>query len=91
MVAKFNSKIHLFKTVLRFFQPFRSHLPSKFANSANMIEKNNFKIAIWVSKNAELDTDFESIEKDEKNSCDRKMEFLTFIAVCKSFRPSTFG
>jgi hypothetical protein len=69
MVAKFNYKTHLFKTVFPFFQPFRSHLPSKFVKSDNMITKNHFQNAIWVSKTAELDADFESFKKDAKNSC----------------------
>ncbi len=45
-------------------------------------------------KNAEFDADFESVEKVAK-SCqrksDRKMEFLTFITVCKSFRPIPYN
>jgi hypothetical protein len=48
-------------------------------------------------ENAEFDADFESIDKVANNSCeisyqrksDRKMEFLTYITVCKSF-PSIF-
>ncbi len=69
-----------------FFEPFRPRLSSKFAKSANMI------------KNAELDADFESFEKVAKNlmkkvstKSDRKIEFLTFIIECKSFRPITYG
>jgi hypothetical protein len=44
-------------------------------------------------QNEEFNADFESVEKVAKNSCgksyqqksDRKMEFLTFITVCKVF------
>ncbi len=50
---------------------------------------------MWISKNAEFDADFVLVEKVVTNSCeknyqrkrDKKMEFLTFITVCKSFPP----
>jgi hypothetical protein len=49
-------------------------------------------------KNAEFDDEFKFIEKVAKNlmkkvstKSDRKMEFLIFIPVCKSFRPITYG
>ncbi len=50
------------------------------------------------TKNAEFEVVFESVETLEDNSCeksyyrksDRKIEFFTFITVCKSFPPITF-
>jgi hypothetical protein len=38
-----------------------------------MITKNHFQNAIWVSKNAELDADFESIKKDAKKTHAKKL------------------
>jgi hypothetical protein len=55
MVVKLNSKTH-FKICFSF----RLRLTSKFAKSANMINKN-----LWVY--AEFEADFESVEKVEKN------------------------
>jgi hypothetical protein len=66
---------------------------------ASMIQFKKTK-QIWVSKTAEFDADFESAKKLQKDTCnksyrqrsDRKMEFLTFITVCKSLRPiNSFG
>jgi hypothetical protein len=49
-------------------------------------------------KNAEFDDDFESFEKVAKNlmkkvstKSDRKIDFFTFITVCKIFQPITYG
>jgi hypothetical protein len=67
--------------------------------STNMIKNVFFQNAIWVSKNAEFDADFESVEKIAKRlsyqrNIDRKMEFFTFITasvqgpLSKGFRPS---
>ncbi len=48
---------------------------------------------MWLSKKAEFDADFESVEKVAKNSreknyqqnSDRKIEFLVFSIVCTNF------
>ncbi len=48
---------------------------------------------MWVSKKVEFDADFEFEEKVEKSyqlNSERKMEFLTVITECQSFRPITF-
>ncbi len=40
-------------------------------------------------KNAKFCVNFGSVAKGAKNSCkksDRKMDFFTFVIVCKSFR-----
>jgi hypothetical protein len=50
-----------------FFEPFFSHLASKFAKSANMTPKNFFVKKIKKDiKNAEFHADFESVEKFAK-------------------------
>ncbi len=51
--------------------------------------------AIWVSKHAEFDGDFESSEKVAKKCMGKSYQGKsdskgTFITVCKSFRPITF-
>jgi hypothetical protein len=82
-VAKCNSKTHLLENP--FFQSFRPRPHSKFVRSANM--KKKIKNATWVKKNAEFDSDFESVaklqnipgKKSYQQKGDRKMEFLTFI------------
>jgi hypothetical protein len=61
MVVKLNSKTH-FKICFLFCLC----LTSKFAKSANMINKN-----LWVY--AEFETDFESDEKVEKNFIPKKL------------------
>jgi hypothetical protein len=51
-----------------------------------------------VIKSTKFDADIESVEKVAKNACEKsyqpkkgqKMEFSTFISVCKSFWPITF-
>jgi hypothetical protein len=53
----------------------------------------SFINAIWVTKNAEFDADFESVEKVAKSYQqirDREKEFFTVFAVCKSLRSITF-
>ncbi len=64
-----------------------------------MYNKIFFKNAIWVSKNADFDADFKSVEKFAKkimrksfqrNKVTDKWSFFTFISVCKSFRPINF-
>jgi hypothetical protein len=47
-----------------------------------------YKNSIWVSKNETFYVNFGSVAKGAKNSyekSDRKMEFFTFVFVCKSF------
>jgi hypothetical protein len=67
MVAKFNFKTQLQKTFF-VFESFRLRLTSKFAKSANIIKNTFFfKKAIWESRNTVFETDFESVEKVEKN------------------------
>jgi hypothetical protein len=82
MVAKLNSKTHLQKRFLVFFQPFRPRLSSKFE-----------KMQCGNQKNAEFDSDFESVEKTAKNlmrksyqrKIYRKMEFLLLLLRTKVF------
>ncbi len=72
MVAKCNSKTHFYKKkkIFCFFTAVSSafSLHSKFAKSANMINKKIFyqKCNMGI-KNAELDADFESVEKVAEN------------------------
>jgi len=55
-----------------------------------LIKKNIFsKNAIWVTKSAEFDAELKFIENVTK-IVKSKIEFLTFITVCKCFRPITF-
>ncbi len=49
----------------RFFEPFRAGLASKIAETAKM-RRIFSKHSIWLSKNAELDADFKSIENIAK-------------------------
>ncbi len=55
------------------------------------------KCNVGIKKKAEFDADFESLKifkklmgKSDQQKSDRKMEPLTFITVCKGFRPITF-
>ncbi len=58
------SDSRLQKKIFRFFGPFCARSASKFAKSANMTQKIIFSNYFdMVSKNAEFDADFESVEK----------------------------
>ena len=47
----------------------------KIAKSANMTPKNFPQIfSIWISKNAEFDANFESVEKVSRKFTQRKLE-----------------
>jgi hypothetical protein len=59
IVAKFNTKPHYNKS-FSLFQPFCPRLPSNFVKSANMVKQKFNKNAVWVSRNAEFDADFQS-------------------------------
>ncbi len=52
------------------FLPFCARLAEKFAKSTGMTPK----ILIWVTKTAEFDAEFESVEKVEKTFTRRKLE-----------------
>jgi hypothetical protein len=67
IVVKFNSKTIY---TIRFFEPFRPRLTSKFAKSTNMINK---KI-LWMLKNKEFYADFEFVEKIAKKSCEKSYQ-----------------
>ncbi len=69
----------------------------KVCKMCGMIKKSFFEHA-YAYKDAQFDTDFESAEKRCKTrkqksyqrKSERKIEFLTFITVCKIFRSLTF-
>ncbi len=64
MVAKLNSKTQ-FQILFRFFEPFRRVL-------LQCLQK-KFKNATWISKNAEFDADFVSVEIVAKNYIRKKL------------------
>ncbi len=68
----------------------------KFSKNANIIRKTFQKCNLNI-KNAEFNAEIESIEKVKElmqksyqRKSDRKIQFLTFITVCKIFWPITF-
>jgi hypothetical protein len=73
MDAKFNYKNSFINAVFCFFEPFRARLTSMFEKSANMtgifFSRNN---SIRVSKNAEFDANFESVEKTGEKVTEKK-------------------
>jgi hypothetical protein len=70
---------HIFKIHFSFFAPFCARLASKFAKSANITQSYLFQIfSICVSKNAEFDADFESVEKVAKSVHEEYMQWSNF-------------
>ncbi len=58
-----------------FLSRFKRVWLKKFAKSADMTKKNCFQIIfIWVSKNADFDAEFESVEKVAKKLTQRKLQ-----------------
>ncbi len=98
MVAKFYSKIDIKKMFFSVFFSCFVHVCLQCFYKVLKWLKIFPKIAIWVLKNAEFDADFESSENVAKKLMwkklstikDRKIEFLTFITLCKRFWPVTF-
>ncbi len=61
------------KKIFYFFELFCEHLQSKITKSVNKSKKRiYYENSIWVSKNAEFQADFESVEKVLKKSNKKK-------------------
>ncbi len=88
---------HIYSKSFSFFLPFRPHLTSKFAKSANMIKNLFFaKMQSWVAKNAEFYADFESVKKLVRKKFSAKkwqkngVFDFKYLIECKSFAPYKF-